>query len=286
MPHSFFDCHEIRTCFIKMKAEAVAECMAVESTFLPAEGGILPYKFIINGLGGNMPAGLLSGEKPVIFSGRCVFLPDILLQDRDNTVSQDSIPVRTVLAPGNIDMFPCKIDIPTMKAAEFSDPDTGRIQKGNLRFMFDICERIDQPVHFRNGKERGEGLVIMEIRNFTDVPVFVKDIDKEIPQLGNINIDSPWVQMLHVFEIQAERTDLFPGDIRDRFSIKFRSNPVKEDPEIRNISGDGSIRKFAERKDIRMIFDVIVMIHGISPPVKKIDGKVVEKLLQEVHELP
>ena len=244
--------------------------MAVESTFLPAEGRILPYKFIINGLGGNMPAKLLSGKKPVIFRGRCMFLPDILLQDRDNTVSQDSIPVRTVLASGNIDIFLCKIDIPTMKAAEFADPDTGRIQKGNLRFMFDICERIDQPVHFRNSKERGKWLVIMEIRNFTDVPVFVKDIDKKVPQLCNINIDSPWVQMFHVFEKQAKGTDLFPGNIGDRFSAKFRSNPVKEDPEIGNVSCDGSIRKFAERKDIRMFLDVIVIIHGISPPVNKI----------------
>ena len=50
-----------------------------------------------------------------------------MFQDRDNTVSQDSIPVRTVLAFGNIDMFLRKIDIPTMKAAEFTDPDTGRI---------------------------------------------------------------------------------------------------------------------------------------------------------------
>ena len=74
-----------------------------------------------------MPARFLSGEKPVIFSGRYVFLANILLQDRNNAVSQDSIPVRTVLASGNIDMFLCKIDIPTMKAAEFADPDTGRI---------------------------------------------------------------------------------------------------------------------------------------------------------------
>ena len=101
--------------------------MTVETTFLPAEGLILPYKFIINRLGRNMPARLLSGEKPVIFRSRSVFLQDIFLQDRDNTVSQDSIPVRTVLAFGNIDMFLRKIDIPTMKAAEFTDPDTGRI---------------------------------------------------------------------------------------------------------------------------------------------------------------
>ena len=127
MPHSLFDRHEIRTSFIKMKPEAMAECMAVEATFLPAERCILPYEFIINGLGGNMPARLLSGEKPVLFRSGCIFLSDILLQDRDNTVSQDSIPVRTVLASGNIDMFLCKIDIPTMKAAEFADPDTGRI---------------------------------------------------------------------------------------------------------------------------------------------------------------
>ena len=152
--------------------------------------------------------------------------------------------------------------------------------------MFNICEGINQPVDLRNGKERGKRLVIMEIRNLTDVPVFVKDIDKKVPQLCNINIDSPWVQMFHVFEKQAKGTDLFPGNIGDWFSAKFRSNPVKEDPEIRNVSSDGSIRKFAERKDIGMFLDVIVIIHGISPPVKKIDEKVVEKLLQEVHELP
>ena len=92
--------------------------------------------------------------------------------------------------------------------------------------------------------------------------------------------------MFHVFEKQAKGTDLFPGNIGDWFSAKLRSNPVKEDPEIRNVSSDGSIRKFAERKDIGMFLDVIVIIHGISPPVKKIDEKVVEKLLQEVHELP
>ena len=111
-----------------MKPEAVAECMAVEATFLPAEGCILPYKFIINGLGGNMPARLLSREKPVIFRSGCMFLPDILLQDRDNTVSQDGIPVRTVFAFGNIDMFLRKIDVPSMKATEFTDADAGRIQ--------------------------------------------------------------------------------------------------------------------------------------------------------------
>lgn len=128
VPHSLFDRHEIRTSFIKMKPEAVAECMAVEATFLPAERCILPYEFIINGLGGNMPARLLSREKPVIFRSGCMFLPDILLQDRDNTVSQDGIPVRTVFAFGNIDMFLRKIDVPTMKATEFTDADAGRIQ--------------------------------------------------------------------------------------------------------------------------------------------------------------
>ena len=82
----------------------------------------------------------------------------------------------------------------------------------------------------------------MEIRDLTDVPVFVKDIDKKVPQLCNINIDSSWVQMFHVFEKQAEGSDLFPGNIGDRFFAKFRSHPVKEDPEIGNIGCDGSIR--------------------------------------------
>lgn len=104
----------------------------------------------------------------------------------------------------------------------------------------------------------------------------MKDIDIEVTQLCNINIDGAWVQMLHVFEKQAERTDLFLGNIRDRFSAKFRSHPVKEDPWIGNIGCDGSIRKFAERKDIGMFLDVIVIIHGISPPVSKIDRKVLK----------
>ena len=151
--------------------------------------------------------------------------------------------------------------------------------------MLNICERIDQPVDLWNGKERGKMLIIMKIRNFTDVPVFVKNVDKKVPQLSNINIDSPWVQVFDVLEIQAERTDFFPGNIGDEFSIQFKRNPVKEDPEIRNIGSDSSIRKFAERKDIGIFMDVIVIIHVISPPVRKIDGKV-EKLLQEVHELP
>lgn len=208
--HSFFDRHEIGTRFVKMKSETVSECMAVETAFLPAESSILPYEFIINGLGRNMLTGLLPGEKPVILSGRWVRLPDIFLQDRDNTVSQDSIAVGTVLTFGNIDMFLCNIDIPAMKTAEFTDPDTGRIQKRNLCFMFDVCERIDQLVDLWNGKERRKMFVIMKIRNLTDIPVFVKDIDIEVTQLCNINIDGAWVQTLPVFKKEAERTDFFP----------------------------------------------------------------------------
>lgn len=148
VPHSLFDRHEVRTCFIKVEPKAVSESMAVEAASLPAEGGILPDQFIVNGLGRNMAARLLPWEKPVIFRSRCVLQPDILLQDRDNTVSEDGIAVRTVLASGNIDMFLSKKDIPTMKTAEFADPDTGRIQKCNLRFMFDICKGIDQLIDF------------------------------------------------------------------------------------------------------------------------------------------
>ncbi|MCI6812255.1 MAG: hypothetical protein MR922_07600 [Lachnospiraceae bacterium] len=213
-----------------------------------------------------------------------MFLPYIFLQDRNDTVSQDSITVRTVLALGNIDMFLCKIDIPTMKTAQFTDPDTGRIQKSDFGFMLDVCERINQLVDLRNGKERGKMFIIMEIRNFPDIPVFVKDVDIKVTQLCNINIDGSRVQMFQIFEEQAERTDFFPGDIRDRLSVKFARNPVKENPEIGNIGCDGSIRKFTERKDIGMFLDIIVIIHGISPPVSKIDRKV-KKLLQEGNEL-
>ena len=112
-------------------------------------------------------------------------------------------------------------------------------------------------------------LIIAEIRNLPNVPVFVENINIEVAQLCNINIDGAWVSMFHIFEKQAERTDFFPGDIRDRFSVKFRSNPVKENSKIGSISCDGSIRKFAERKDIRVLFGIIVMIHGVSPPVRK-----------------
>lgn len=125
----------------------------------------------------------------------------------------------------------------------------------------------------------------MEIRNLPDIPVFVKDIDIKVTQLCNINIDGAWVQMLYIFEKQAERTDFFPGDIRYRLSIKFRSNPVKENPEIGNIGCDGPVRKFPERKDIGMFLDVIMIVHGISPPVSRIGRKVL-KFLQEGHELP
>ena len=66
--------------------------------------------------------------------------------------------------------------------------------------------------------------------------------------------------------------------------MKFRSNPVKEGSEIGNIGCDGSIGKFTERKDIGMFLNVIVIIHGISPPVRKNVKKI--KFLQERHELP
>ena len=121
----------------------MAECMAVETAFLPAKGRILTDQFIINGLGRNMLAGFLSGKEPVRPGGRWVCPVDIFLQDRDNTVSQNSIAVRTVLASGNIDMFFCKINIPAMKAAEFADPDTRRIKESDLSFMFDICEGVN-----------------------------------------------------------------------------------------------------------------------------------------------
>ena len=53
-------------------------------------------------------------------------------------------------------------------------------------------------------------LIIAEIRNLPNVPVFVENINIEVAQLCNINIDGAWVSMFHIFEKQAERTDFFP----------------------------------------------------------------------------
>ena len=55
---------------LQLDARPVTKCMAVETAFLPAESSILPYEFVINGLGRNMLTGLLPWEKPVILSGR------------------------------------------------------------------------------------------------------------------------------------------------------------------------------------------------------------------------
>ena len=62
--------HHLKTLYI------MAEGMTVKTAPLPDEGRILPYELIINGLGSNMPAGLLTREEPVILSGRCVLMPD------------------------------------------------------------------------------------------------------------------------------------------------------------------------------------------------------------------
>lgn len=69
-----------------------------------------------------------------------------------------------------------------MEPAEFSDTDAGRVEQGNLRFMFDIGKGINEQADFFHGEESREILIVISWhRPFTGgARIALQKIEKDV----------------------------------------------------------------------------------------------------------
>lgn len=160
------------------------------------------------------------------------------------------------------------MDITAMKTAQFADPQPGRVEQGDLRFMLDIVYGVNKEMDFVYGRHLGKELVIAEIRDLITVPIPVKDIEEKIPQLCDMDVDRPVVEFPNILKVTKIRADLFIGYIGEGFSRKNLFCPAKEFVQTRNVGRDSLRRKIAERKDVEMFLykSIVKYIHGNSPP--------------------
>lgn len=96
----------------------------------------------------------------------------------------------------------------------------------------------------------------------------MKDIEKKISQLCDMDVDCPIVQCSDILEVTQIRADFFIGYIGERFSGKFFLCPAKEFVLVRNVGRDCLRCKIPEREDVEMFLYKITVkcIHGNSPP--------------------
>ena len=80
-----------------------------------------------------------------------------------------------------------------MQAAEFADADAGGIEKSDLCLVLWIGDRINNGNDLFSGRYNRKVLVEVEERDFPFIPVFVKDVIKEVPELCDVDIDSSWI---------------------------------------------------------------------------------------------
>lgn len=160
------------------------------------------------------------------------------------------------------------MDITAMKTAQFADPQPKRIQQGNLRFMLDIVDGVNNGMDFLYGRHLGKKLVVVEIRNLITILVLVKDIEKKISQLCDMDVECPIIQFSDILKVTQIKTDFFIGYIGERFSGKFLLCPAKEFVQVRNVDRNSLRCKIPEREDAEMFLykTTVKCIHGNSLP--------------------
>lgn len=103
MPESFLYRHDIRSCFIEVKAKGVAARVENEAAFRKTRGFNGGVEYIPYSLGTHGSIRLMTGKKKIIFcSVRITFLY-ILGQDPECFPGEDGITLRTVLGSSDED---------------------------------------------------------------------------------------------------------------------------------------------------------------------------------------
>ena len=132
--------------------------------------------------------------------------------------------------------------------------------------MLWILNRINNPAYLLFGWNNRQLFIVMQEWHFTPVPVFMKDIVVEVPELGDMYIDRAWIKTFDILEESYIGTHFLPrhrgkGTIRQ---ILFYLQDICG--QIRCVCSDGCKRKITERKDILVFFkeNCIVLIHCLT----------------------
>jgi hypothetical protein len=155
-----------------------------------------------------------------------------------------------------------------VQPAEFTDADAGGIEKRDLGLMLWIMDGTDNRADLFPGGNGGKILVKAKERDFSFVPVLVKDIVEKIPELGDMDINSAGIQPFHIPEPADISADLLPGNGGKLPSRELIFGPADEDGQIRYVSGNSVVRKITEGKNISMFCKIssVRFKHGVSPP--------------------
>jgi len=78
--------------------------------------------------------------------------------------------------------------------------------------MFWIGNGVNNKENLLPGENDRKILIEAHKGHFELVPVFVKYVLEEIPNLGDVDIDGAGIQAFHVFQPEKKRTDFFSGD--------------------------------------------------------------------------
>ena len=191
----------------------------------------------------------LSGEKPVIGRRVSVRSANVFDQDLQGFLRQDSVPLGTVLGSGNMNTAFGHENVAATQVYKFTYPDSGGIKECDLCFVFDVCNRIDDCIHLFFSGNTGEDCIVFQERHLVFIPVPFQDIMPEMMELGDMDVDRTIPDLTVVPEMIHVRTDLGPGDITYRLG-KLSFDPFDELDQVADVSGNGSVRKIAEREKI------------------------------------
>jgi hypothetical protein len=99
----------------------------------------------------------------------------------------------------------------------------------------------------------------------------VQHVVKEIPQLGDMDVDGTGIQFPDILKVADIGPDLFPGDGRKCASGELVFDPLDISFQIGNVRGNCPGSKVAERKDIPVFFNKsdVGFKHSEGPPVKR-----------------
>jgi hypothetical protein len=214
VPHCLLDGKDIFTGFIQVKPKSMTQAVKIKTAVSETSLFKMPDKNVVDGLLTDVRALLHARKQPVILLCGTVRRPDVRNKKVVCLIRKDCETIRTILAAGDVDTVLCADNVAAMQAAELTDTDTGGVKKGDLCFVFRVVNGVNDRIYLLTGRNLGEVLVVVKIRDFPLVPVLVEHIVEEIAELGDVDVDGTGIEFLHILQPADVRTHLLPGNRR------------------------------------------------------------------------
>ena len=244
VPKESFDGQEVSAVLIQMCAKRMAERMRSKS-FIPAQGLSIGYK-LIGERCRRIRFVRIPGRREEPAHGSAAGKP-VIGKDIKSLFGEDGIAVLAVLGMSDMNAHGFPVNIFIAQGTDFTDPETGGIQKNDHGFFLFVGNGVDVLQDLVSGRNKRKKGFKPSHRKLSRLPRFVKNVYGKKAQLRDGRIDGAVGKRTLFLQPEDIIAQFLPGNIL-RLFVKVIGKIVEIRADVSTVSNQSVVSKAAKGK--------------------------------------